>query len=139
MPSFKRIWIAFAACWIAHATHWYFVSEFSKFKRFDPLWSAVVAILFTAACVIVGLVFRWKPARAFWTRLGWWSLSLSVAGVVLLAIDYTMKLQWSDMGDPYPPRWFSTVGYFLSGFPWLFLPKKEEPNKASTANALDVT
>ena len=84
MKTFTRIAVGFSVFWIAHAVHWYFVSEFSKFKRFDVIGSTMYATAFTVMGLIVGLIFRRRLAREAWRRLGKWSLLLSAAGVLLL-------------------------------------------------------
>src|SRR6478735_4310802 len=105
METFKRIAAGFSAFWIAHAVHWYLVSEFSKFKRFDLIGSTMYATAFTAIGLAVGLVFRWPPANEAWRRAGKWSLLLSATGSLLLVYDYAGWRVWMEDSQTHWSRW----------------------------------
>ena len=134
MKKPKQVAAAFVTFWLVQATHWYLVSEFSKFKRFDPVWSTLYALVFTAVGLSLGWAFRWKPAGDAWHRLGRWTFLLSVAGLFLVVHDYILWRQWLD-GIPTPGRGWPDLGCFLIGFPLLHLFSNRSAQPGGTDNS----
>ena len=88
------------------------------------------ALVLTVAGLLVGLVFKWKPVGQIWARLGWWTLVVSVIGIILLLRDYMIWRLWQDDVKISGLGQFTLLGYFLTGFPMLYFCSKKEPNQS---------
>jgi hypothetical protein len=93
-----------------------------------PVMAFVLSGLAVGAAVLVGLVLLIPGIRDLWRRVGYWSILLSVASIVVLISASKLGLRKVDPVSGYNimPPWVWSICFFAVVFPIVNFPKRHE-------------
>lgn len=126
----SRFILCFSVLWTVHAIWFYFISgPDSKFLRFDPRFSTLMAIAATLLAFIAGQILRIECVRKVWEKSGLWRLSILLLGVGVLVGHSIVQTKYGIWIS-----WVTEASFVLIGFPVLYMthaPTSKVPQRNS--------